>query len=302
MSFLNKTVRKIIFRQMAGWSSGSIASQRARQEKTTKYLRLPANTTCQPVRVNGMPAEWVAADKEDRGVFLYLHGGAYSLGSIKTHRELAARLAHATGLRGLIIDYRLAPEHPYPAALEDTLASYTWLLEQGIDPSEIFIIGDSAGGGLALAALLQLRDTGRPLPAGAICLSPWTDLACTGVSMDSRSKADGILDGKSLEMYAGLYAGDKDKKLPFISPLYGNLNNLPPILVQVGTEEILFDDAVRFTKKAMKAGVDVSLEIWEEMFHVFQMFSFLLDTKKAMEGITKFVSRNLVSKQKKNTR
>jgi len=288
-------VKNIIFRQMEGWSSGSIASQRARQEKTTKYIRLPKNTSCQPVQIDSVPAEWVSVGKKDHGVFLYLHGGAYSLGSINTHRELVARVAQTTGLRGLVINYRLAPENPFPAALEDTLTSYTWLLEQGSDPSEIFIIGDSAGGGLALAALIQLRDNGQPQPAGAICLSPWTDLACTGASMRINSGMDGILDEQSLRIYANRYSGGMDKNNPLISPLYGDLSGLPPILLQVGTDEILLDDAVRFSKNASKAGVDIALEIWDEMFHVFQMFSFLPDTKRAMESIAKFVYRNLRS-------
>jgi epsilon-lactone hydrolase len=293
MNFINSTIKRLIFRQMEGWSSGSIDAQRARQEKTAGLARLPTHTHCHSILVNGVSAEWVESEKNHRGVFIYLHGGAYSLGSINTHRELVARLAHTTGMRGLIIDYRLAPEHPFPAALEDTMASYKWLGDQGVDPAEIFIAGDSAGGGLALAALIQLRDTGQPLPAGAICLSPWTDLACTGASMHSKSKLDGILDKKSIKEKAAQYIGEYNVKNPLISPLYGDLKDLPPILIQVGTDEILLDDAVRFSEQARSAGCDLTLEIWEEMFHVFQMFSFMPDTKKALLNISNFVNKHL---------
>jgi epsilon-lactone hydrolase len=293
MNLLNNTIKKLIFRQMEGWSRGPVEAQRTRQEKTTRYIRMPAQTHCQPIQANGVPAEWIESEKDDCGVFLYLHGGAYTLGSINTHRELVARLAHAAGLRGLIINYRLAPEHPFPAALEDTISAYQWLLAKSVAQSKIFIAGDSAGGGLALAALIQLRDTGQPQPAGAICLSPWTDLACTGASIHSNSEVDGILDKKSLEKNAALYIGDHDVKNPLISPLYADLKGLPPILIQVGTHEILLDDAVRFSEQARNAGCDLTLEIWEEMYHVFQMFSFLPDTKKALLSIANFVHQHL---------
>jgi epsilon-lactone hydrolase len=293
MNFINKTIKRLIFRQMAGWSSGPIEDQRARQEKTARLVRMPSHTQCHPIQVNGVPAEWITGTETDRGVFLYLHGGAYSLGSINTHRELVARLAHATGLRGLIIDYRLAPEHPFPAALEDAISSYKWLRDQGNDPAKIFVTGDSAGGGLALAALIKLRDTGGDLPAGAVCLSPWTDLACTGTSMKNRSEVDGILDASTLKKNAALYAHEMDLKNPLISPLYGNLEGLPPILIQVGTDEILLDDAIRLADKVRSEGGSLTLEVWEEMFHVFQMFSFLPDTKKALLNIRDFIHKHL---------
>ncbi|MBN1486615.1 MAG: alpha/beta hydrolase [Anaerolineae bacterium] len=298
MSLRTKIIKQLISVPMAGWSKGSIETQRARQVRQTKFMPLPANVQYQPVAANGVSAEWVAMPDADLGVMLYLHGGAYALGSIKSHRGLIARLAHITRMRVLAIDYRLAPEHPYPAALEDALTAYHWLVNKELGPPgdhtnkspSIIIAGDSAGGGLALATLVALREAGKPLPSGLVCLSPWTDLALTGVSVKSKAKVDPILDAGSLEKYAQYYAGKRDRTTPKISPLYADLKGLPPLLIQVGTDEILLDDAVRLTDKAQQAGVDVTLEIWDEMFHVFQMFSFLTETKEAMEHIAAFVS------------
>lgn len=279
---------------MSGWSSGSIEAQRARQEKLTRRLRLPQGIHCRPVSADGVPAEWVSGPGAAAGVLVYFHGGAYALGSANTLRELAARLAQATQRRVLSVDYRLAPEHPYPAALDDARAVYKWLCAE-VSPSQIIFAGDSAGGGLAIATLVALRDAGQPLPAGAVCISPWTDLALTGKSIQSKVRDDPILDPDSLAMYARYYAGDHELTHPLISPLYADLQGLPPLLIQVGTDEILLDDAVRFADNARVADVDVTLEIWDEMFHVFQMFPFLPETKKALASIAEFVSLRLTS-------
>ena len=289
MSIRNKIIKKLISFQMSGWSKGTIEDQRSRQEKTSKYAKLPADIQCQPINADGISAEWISAPGPDLGVILYLHGGAYALGSINVHREFIARLALATKMRCLAINYRLAPEHPFPAALEDATAAYHWLLTQGIDPSQIIIAGDSAGGGLTLGTMLTLRDAGEQLPAGAVCISPWTDLALTGASIQNKAKVDPILDPDSLQMYARYYAGENELTYPLISPLYANLEGLPPLLIQVGADEILLDDAIRFTQKARDAGVDVTLEIWDEMFHVFQLIPFLPETKKAVGSIAEFV-------------
>lgn len=282
-------IRRLVSITMSGWSTGTIEKQRARQEKMARYARLPPETHCRTANADGVPATWVEAHETNAGVILYLHGGAYALGSINTARGLVARLAHATNTRGLVINYRLAPEHPYPAALQDATTTYLWLLDKGIDPSRIIIAGDSAGGGLALATLVALHDAGVPHPAGAVCLSPWTDLALTGTSIHSKAKADHILDTDSLAMYAKYYAGDHDLTSPLLSPLYANLKGLPPLLIQVGTDEILLDDAVRCADKARNAGVDVTLEVWEGMFHVFQMLAFLPEAKEALSHIAEFV-------------
>lgn len=293
MSLQAKIVKKLLPLQFSGWSDLPIEAQRARQERFTRLARIPADIRCQPVDAEGVPAEWIAAPDAGEGAILYLHGGAYALGSIKNHREFVARLARACQTRTMAITYRLAPEHPSPAALEDVMVAYRWLLTQGNDPSHIIIAGDSAGGGLALATLVALRDAGKTLPAGAVCISPWTDLAMTGRSIQSKAKVDHILDADSLEMYAKYYAGDQDRMSPLISPHYANLAGLPPLLIQVGTDEVLLDDARRCNKNAREAGVDVTLEVWDEMFHVFQLISFLPEAKKAMEHIAEFVSQIL---------
>lgn len=294
MSVRTTIIKKLVALQMAGWSEGPIEVQRARQEKRIRRIPLPADVQCQPTNADGVPLEWITAPGADSGVIVYLHGGAYTLGSINTARELAARLARATNTRALAVEYRLAPEHHHPAAVEDALTVYHWLRKE-VAPSRIILAGDSAGGGLALAALVALRDAAEPLPAGAVCISPWTDLALTGDSIKNKAAADPILDPDSLAMYAGYYAGDQALTSPLLSPLYADFKGLPPLLIQVGSEEILLDDAVRCAGNARAAGVDVTLEIWDEMFHVFQMLPFFPETKNAVEHIAAFVARRFAS-------
>jgi acetyl esterase/lipase len=280
---------KLLLRfQFANWSSGTIAEQRARQERSVRFLKLPAQTKCTPVDVNGVPAEWIEAPGSGPGAVLYLHGGAYALGSVNIHRELIARLAHLTKTRALAINYRLAPEHPFPAALDDVLAAYHWLLQR-FPPARIILAGDSAGGGLALAALVSLGGHPETLPAGAVCLSPWADLALAGESLSVNAHADLILDPRDLDRYASFYAGSTPTTHPLISPLYADLSGLPPLLIQVGADEILLDDARRVAQNARAAGTPVTLEVYPAMFHVFQMFSFIPETKKALDSIAAFI-------------
>ncbi len=283
-------IKKIIHVRFSGWSAGSIAEQRSRQEKSARYARLPKGTQSKPVVINEIPAEWIEAPPAEAGIILYLHGGAYALGSINGHREFIARLALATQSKALAINYRLAPEHPFPAALEDALAAYHWLLSQGFDSSRIVIAGDSAGGGLAISALVALRDAGDPLPAGAVCISPWVDLALTSASIHQNSRLDPILDPKSLEIYAGYYAGSHELTFPLISPLYADLKGLPPLMIQVGTDEILLDEAILLADKAREAGVTVTQETWDGMFHVFQLIPFMPETKEAVKHIAGFIA------------
>lgn len=293
MSWQARILKKMLSFQLSGWSDGNLEEKRAAQEKTARLFKLPADILYQPVNVNGIPGEWIEAPQAGLGTILYLHGGAYTLGSINTHREFTTRLSRSTGMRVLVIDYRLAPEHPHPAAVEDAVTAYRWLLSQGIDPARMIIAGDSAGGGLTLATLLSVREAGGPLPAAAVCISPWTDLACTGDCIREKAVFDKILNPESLVQSAKRYAGDHDLRSPLISPLYADLGGLPPLLIQVGTDEILLDDARRIAEKAERSGVDVTLEIWEEMFHVFQIVPFLAETKKALEHIGNFVARIL---------
>ncbi len=177
--------------------------------------------------------------------------------------------------------------------MEDAVAAYRWLLDDGFDPSQIIFAGDSSGGGLALATLVALRDDGAPLPAAAVCFSPWTDLANSGDSIRTKAGSDPILRPGSLPRYAVYYAGDNPVTDPLISPLYASLEGLPPLLIHVGEDEILLDDATRFTEIAKKAGVDVTLRIWDGMYHVFPLVPFLPETRQAMAQIGEFVSKNL---------
>lgn len=254
-----------------------------------------AETRCTPVDAGGVRAEWVAAPgaAEDR-VVLYLHGGGYVMGSVNTHRELAARLSRAAGARVLVLDYRLAPEHPFPAAVEDATAAYRWLLSQGIKPNRVVVAGDSAGGGLTLATLLALRDAKDPLPAAGVCISPWTDMEGAGASMTTRAKADPIVQKEMLLNMAKLYLGGKDPKTPLAAPLHADFRGLPPLLVQVGDAETLLDDATRVAERAKAAGVKVDLEVWDEMIHVWHLFAPVLpEGQQAIDKIGKFVREHV---------
>jgi acetyl esterase/lipase len=224
---------------------------------------------------------------------LYLHGGGYVIGSITTHRELAGRLSRAAAARVLIIDYRLAPEHPYPAAVEDATTAYRWLLQNGAMPARTVIAGDSAGGGLTVATLLALRDAGEPLPAAGVCLSPWTDMEGIGESMRTKAGVDPIVQRAGLLHFADLYLHGADPRSPLAAPLYANLQGLPPLLIQVGTRETLLDDATRLATRAQAEGVEVTLEPWEDMIHVWQLFAPLLpEGQQAIERIGEYVRQH----------
>ncbi len=286
-----KISRKLLRVFFANWSKGPIAEQRRKQESKTRFTPLPPQLVCQPVTIDGIASEWLSLPEADSGVMLYLHGGAYNLGSVKASRDLIARLVAATKHKALALDYRLAPENPFPAALEDAVAAYRWLLAEGTAPSRILLAGDSAGGGLAVAALVALRDAGLPLPAGAICLSPWVDLTLSGKSIHSKAASDPILDAASLARYAAAYAAGAPLASPLVSPLFADLHGLPPLLVQAGTEEILLDDAIRLAERAAQAGVLVTLETWEGLFHVFPLLAFLPETRQALQQAGAFVAR-----------
>ncbi len=237
-------IKKAIAPFFANWHRGTVVEQRSNQEKLARFNYFPKGISCQPAQIGALEAEWVRPASPD-GTVLYLHGGAYCLGSIKTHRMLAAALADGANMQVLMIEYRLAPEFPFPAALDDAVAAYLWLMENGSSPTRILIAGDSAGGGLALATLLKLRDEGQPLPAGGILLSPWTDLTMSGDSAATKASLDFILNADHLSRMAQLYAGEASLQNPLISPLFSDLTGLPPLLIQVGTDEILLDDSLR---------------------------------------------------------
>jgi monoterpene epsilon-lactone hydrolase len=242
----------------------------------------------------GVPAEWLIPPSVSNGrVVLYLHGGSYISGSPNSHRSLVANIAIAAKARALVVDYRLAPEHPHPAAVEDAVTAYKWLIDNQVDPRHIAVAGDSAGGGLALAMLISLRDSNIPLPAAGVCLSPWTDLAFSGESWKSKAAVDLIIYAYKELAFAGMYLGGLDAKTPLASPLYADLKGLPPLLVQVGTDEVLLSDSTRLVDKAKQAGVDAVLDEWEKMQHVWQFAaSFIPEGRRAIERMGEFIDKN----------
>ncbi len=250
-----------------------------------------------PENVSGIPAEWLIPENAAKDqALLYLHGGGYVIGSIASHRELASQIAAAIGCRGLIVDYRLAPENKFPAAVEDAAISFRWLLSQGYAPEKIVIAGDSAGGGLCVAAMLSLRDSGDPLPAAALLLSPWTDLEVVGESLNTVGRKDPMLTYKMLKDYARLYLGGRDPRDPLASPIHADLKGLPPMLIQVGTCEVLLDDARRLAQRAKEGGVEVELEVREGMFHVWQFFSPIVpESREALGELGRFARERLFS-------
>jgi acetyl esterase/lipase len=252
----------------------------------------------EPFEISGIAAEWVIPeDADDQFVLYYLHGGGYVIGSIRSHRKMVSRIASAAGCRALLIDYRLAPEHPFPAALEDALTGYRWLLSQGYDPDKMAMGGDSAGGGLALATMVALKDAGEPLPAAAMLLSPWTDLTGTGETIRTVNWRDPVLNPKLGVRWALWYLGDSDPTNPLISPLFADLTGLPPLLIQVGTKEMLLDDSRMFADRAQQAGVQVELDIWDGMFHVWQAFAPTLpEGNRAIEKLADFFEEKVRAK------
>lgn len=254
-------------------------------------LTNPPGATRQPATTEFFNGEWVTtpASAPER-VILYLHGGGYVSGSPSTHVAITARLAKEAQARIFALDYRLAPEHPFPAQIEDAWAAYWWLLtDQGVKPTQITVAGDSAGGGLTVALLLALRDAGVPLPAGAVCLSPWLDLTLSGATIAINEPTD-FLNFDILHASAQMYANGYDLRHPLISPLYADLAGLPPLLIQAGSAEMLLDDSRRFALRACEAGVDVQLEVWEHMVHVWH-FTWLLEPKarQAVAQVGRFV-------------
>lgn len=254
-----------------------VDESRQRFEKMAVFLGCTPDAKCEKVDAGGVPSEWVAAPGIDDGrVVLYLHGGGYAIGSINTHRRLAYDISAASGARVLLIDYRLAPEHPFPAAVDDATKAWQWLKQQGFADNKIAIAGDSAGGGLTLAVLVNLRDKRLGLPACAAALSPWVDLEGLGNSITARSAQDPMVQKDGLLWMAKMYLNGADARSPLAAPLYADLKGLPPILIQAGTAETLLDDATRIAEKLHTAGVHVNLSIWPNMLHVFPLFAPIL--------------------------
>jgi acetyl esterase/lipase len=271
--------------------AADVATMRARLDAAAALFERPPDVRYEPIDAGGVPAEWTIAPGADPDrALVYLHGGSYNAGGIGSHRALCTQLARATRLRVLSVEYRLAPEHPHPAAVEDACAALRFVWKSGLAPSQVALAGDSAGGGLALAALVALRDAGDPLPAAVALLSPWTDLSLSGASFRGKAAVDPMIVPDVLAVARDRYVAGQAADAPTISPLFADLAGLPPLLVQVGTDECLLDDSTRLAERASDAGTDVVLEVWDDMIHVWQAFFALLpEGRDAIDAIAAFL-------------
>jgi acetyl esterase/lipase len=251
----------------------TLPEQRSRMDRLGDLYPVPEGTEVQPSEIGGVAGEWVRARRtHSDAALLYLHGGGFIVGSPKSHRHLAAAISEASGLPLFVADYRLAPEHPFPAALDDAMAVYKGLLDSGLAPARLAIAGDSSGAGLAIATLVALRQQNIPLPVCAVCLSPWADLSQSGDTFRTHAASDPTISKKRLDAMAANYLAGRDPKTPLASPIFADLHGLPPLLLQVGAGEALYDDMARLKARAEQAGVEVSAESWGGMFHVWQIY------------------------------
>ncbi len=273
-----------------------VARVRRRLDGISRLLKRAFFVSVKATEVAGLKAEWLRPWRAPQEkVLLYLHGGAYLVGSCRTHRQLVSHVARAAGLNALVPEYRLAPEHPFPAAIEDAVRVYRALLADGFRPDDIVVAGDSAGGGLSVAMLLSLRDAGDPMPAAAVLLSPFLDVTASGDSATTRAAIDPWFDAKDMVIVARNYCGaETDPRNPLVSPVFADVAALPPMLIQVGDDEILLSDSTRFAEKLKAAGRDVELEIWPEMWHVFQLFiGKMPESRRAIKRIGQYLRGRL---------
>ena len=275
-------------------SQGATEGRRRSFERMTDGFTIDVPARYSRVNAGGVTAEWVVAEgASDSRVVLYFHGGGYIIGSPRTHRAMMAHLSRDSASRVLALDYRLAPEHPFPAPVEDSVAAYRWLLAEGFDPARITLGGDSAGGGLTVAALVQIRYLGLPLPAAGVCVSPWVDMEGLGESMETRAEADPMVGKENLMISAKTYLGGADPRAPLAAPLYADLRGLPPILIQVGDAEVLLDDSTRLAGVAREAGVEVQMDVWDDMIHVWHVFAPILpEGKQAIKQAGDFIKKH----------
>jgi len=278
-----------------------VAELRKSWDEIGSKLKVAKGVRLREAVVDHVSCEWLVPEKCDEAdVILYLHGGIYMLGSANTHRRMVSFIARETGMRALIPNYRLAPEHPFPAAIEDATLIYRKLLEQGIPAGRIAVGGDSAGGGLTMATLLALKNAGDPMPGAAFLMSPWLDLAGKGESLKTRADKDPWFDPANIPEMVRRYCGSRNPKAPLISPLYGELSGLPPVLIQVGDHEILLSDSTRMADRLTEAGVKVELQVWPEMWHVFQYFvGQMPESLRAIRDIASFLSVEMGSGSKR---
>lgn len=279
------------------WKRDTTVAQ-MRQDWDELFGGVPVNAQIEAVDAGGVRAEWVSAPGADaQRAILYFHGGGFQVGSVVSHRELMADLSAAAQCRVLGVDYRLAPEHCYPAALDDASAAHQWLIDQGFASNQIALAGDSAGGGLALSLLLRLRDARQALPAAAVLMSAWTDLTASGASYGTRADSDPIHQRQMIVAMARNYLGKEGNAAdPLVSPLFANLHGLPPLLAQVGGRETVLDDSRDFVARAKEAGVDATLQVWDQMIHVFQQFPAQLpEARAAIDNMGDFLRRHLAA-------
>ena len=274
--------------------AASLEEQRANYDATLSATPIEDDVTIEPLSIEHVAADIVSVPSSSESrMILYFHGGGYVIGSNVGYRGFAGRLARATSSKVCVVNYRLAPEHPFPAALDDAVMAYDWLRQQGHTPEQIVIAGDSAGGGLTLATLLKLRELGQPLPACAVTLSPWSDLAGTGATLAPGAVDDPLVQGEGIGGMAGMYAPD-DLTNPLASPLYGDYAGLPPLLIQVGEREVLLDDSVRVRDKARAAGVDVTYFEGEGLIHVWPVLvADAPESVDALQQINEFISAHV---------
>jgi epsilon-lactone hydrolase len=270
----------------------TITESRARTAKSARYLsRVPKGVEIEKIDIDGILAVWIRPSNVDSDkVVLHLHGGGYVTGGIDSHQIMCIPMAQSLQLNMLLPEYRLAPEHPFPAALDGALKVYRWLLAQGYKPGDIILSGDSAGGGLSVATVLALRDAAVPLPAAVVCMSPWTDLTLKGQSYITQAETEVMLKTDVLREWALCYTDEANLGNPLISPVYADFHGFPPLLIQVGSEEILLDDARLLAEKAKADGVDVTLKVWDGLWHVWHALGNLIpESRQAFEEIGGFI-------------
>lgn len=293
LSVQAQRIKASLFKNIKNAPAPTTVLEAREQLKKFAEAKLPEGVKIESVRENSVIGEWISSGQvfNDR-VVVYLHGGGFIT---KSGRGLAILLSRETNCRVFSVDYRLAPEHPFPAALDDTIVTYHWLLSTGILPENIIFIGDSAGGGLSLATLIALRDSKETLPAGAVLITPWLDLLGTGDSRKTKQESDPWYNPDSIMLKAGeLYAGDNDRKSPLISPLYADINGLPSILIHAAGDDTLVDDSIRLYEKWTGTGIDITLELWDGLWHVWHYFgAYTPEAQEAIKNIGKFVRDRL---------
>ena len=295
MSIEQRQTLDAILRQNAFAVDSGIEEQRQQLRELVSAQPLPAEVTVTAAALGGVPTAEITVDGvESRHTVLYFHGGVYVIGDAFLAAELASQIARRTQARAISVDYRLGPEHPYPAAVDDALAAYEALLHDGIPPSDIVFAGESAGGGLAISTLVNAREHGLPLPAAALAMSPYADLTLSGTTMETKRALDPLLSRELLEARINDYTAGQDAALALISPLFADLSGLPPLLIQAGTREVLLDDAVRLALQAVTADVEVTLDITPGVPHVFQAYhGFLEEAAAALDRAGQFLSTHL---------